>query len=201
MVYLSICSAVGSVSIVAVKAFGIALKLTLAGDNQFTHPATYAFIVSICLSLPLKIFTQVFPMRLHGLRLPLDYSVNPLYYVTFTTSTFCSSPILFGALKTLVLSLICGVLLIFAGVYLLNMMSIDLDSHNTVTPDQPDTNGPDVTLNFQRSSTLWSPTALSQGASTTNHHGEAVDLMGDYGEDASSGGPGLAHEATLRSLV
>jgi len=45
MYYLSICAATGSVSVMAVKAFGIALKLTFRGDNQFTHPSTYAFII------------------------------------------------------------------------------------------------------------------------------------------------------------
>ncbi len=42
-IYVSICSAVGSISVMAVKAIGIAVKLTIAGNNQFTRPATYAF--------------------------------------------------------------------------------------------------------------------------------------------------------------
>ena len=29
----------------SVKAFGIAVKLTLGGKNQFTHPSTYVFII------------------------------------------------------------------------------------------------------------------------------------------------------------
>lgn len=45
LVYLSICSTVGSISVMSVKAFGIALKLTFAGANQFTHPSTYVFII------------------------------------------------------------------------------------------------------------------------------------------------------------
>lgn len=45
LVYLSICSTVGSVSIMAVKGFGIAVKLTIAGNNQFTHASTYVFII------------------------------------------------------------------------------------------------------------------------------------------------------------
>jgi hypothetical protein len=43
--YLSICATVGSISVMSVKAFGIALKLTFAGNNQFTHPSTYAFLI------------------------------------------------------------------------------------------------------------------------------------------------------------
>ena len=50
-VYISICSLVGSVSIMAIKGFGVALKLTLSGDNQFTHPSTYVFaiLVIVCI--------------------------------------------------------------------------------------------------------------------------------------------------------
>ena len=49
--YLSISATVGSVSVMAVKAFGIALKLTIAGNNQFTHPSTYAFIIVVVVSI------------------------------------------------------------------------------------------------------------------------------------------------------
>ncbi|KAL5454550.1 hypothetical protein PMIN07_007468 [Paraphaeosphaeria minitans] len=45
LIYLSICSTTGSVSIMAIKAFGIALKMTFAGNNQFTHPSTYVFVI------------------------------------------------------------------------------------------------------------------------------------------------------------
>jgi len=45
LIYVSICSTVGSVSVMAVKAFGIAVKLTFAGNNQFSHPSTYVFMI------------------------------------------------------------------------------------------------------------------------------------------------------------
>jgi hypothetical protein len=32
----------------SVKAFGIALKLTLGGNNQFTHASTYVFAIVTC---------------------------------------------------------------------------------------------------------------------------------------------------------
>lgn len=43
--YLSICAATGAVSVMALKAFGIALKLTFAGANQFARPSTYIFVI------------------------------------------------------------------------------------------------------------------------------------------------------------
>ena len=51
LIYLSICSLVGSVSVMSVKAFGIALKLTFAGKNQFSHPSTYVFMIITAVSI------------------------------------------------------------------------------------------------------------------------------------------------------
>ena len=58
--YLSICATVGSVSVMAVKAFGIALKLTIGGNNQFTHPSTYAFmiVVVVCILTQMNYFNK-----------------------------------------------------------------------------------------------------------------------------------------------
>ena len=59
--------------------------------------------------------------------------MNPLYYVTFTTATLCASFILFrgfnttGAVNTI--SLLSGFLVIFTGVYLLNLSRGDPDGH------------------------------------------------------------------------
>ncbi|KAL6918340.1 hypothetical protein FSST1_009835 [Fusarium sambucinum] len=128
LVYLSICAAVGSVSVMSTKAFGIALKLSLAGDNQFTHPATYAFMVimTVCILIQMNYFNMaltLFPSNI----------VNPVYYVFFTTATLCASLALFGGLYSSglvqVLSLACGLLLIFAGVYLLNMSRCVINGH------------------------------------------------------------------------
>jgi hypothetical protein len=60
MVYISICSLVGSVSIMAIKGFGVAVKLTFAGNNQFTHPSTYVFgiIVALCIAVQMNYFNK-----------------------------------------------------------------------------------------------------------------------------------------------
>ncbi|TVY17270.1 putative magnesium transporter [Lachnellula arida] len=120
LIYLSICSTVGSVSVMSVKAFGIAVKLTLAGKNQFTHPSTYVFIIltTVCILTQMNYFNKAlsqFPTSI----------VNPLYYVCFTTATLCASFILYGGFNTSdavnTLSLLSGFLVIFTGVYLLNL--------------------------------------------------------------------------------
>lgn len=60
LIYLSICSTVGSISVMAIKAFGIALKLTLRGDNQFIHASTYVFIivVAVCILTQMNYFNK-----------------------------------------------------------------------------------------------------------------------------------------------
>jgi len=60
LIYLSICSLVGSVSVMAIKAFGIALKLTFAGNNQFTHPSTYVFMIitTVCILVQMNYFNK-----------------------------------------------------------------------------------------------------------------------------------------------
>ena len=60
LIYLSICSTTGSVSIMFIKAFGIALKMTFAGKNQFSHPSTYVFVIMIvgCILTQMNYFNK-----------------------------------------------------------------------------------------------------------------------------------------------
>lgn len=60
LVYLSICSTVGSLSIMAIKGFGIAVKLTLSGSNQFVYPSTYVFmiVVVVCILTQMNYFNK-----------------------------------------------------------------------------------------------------------------------------------------------
>ena len=112
----------------AIKAFGIALKLTMAGNNQFSHPSTYAFLVvsAVCIITQMNYFNKALSQFSTSI-------VNPLYYVTFTTATLCASFILFRGFNTTdavnTISLLCGFLVIFAGVYLLNLSRGDPDGH------------------------------------------------------------------------
>jgi hypothetical protein len=51
---------VGSVSVMAIKGFGVAVKLTFGGNNQFTHPSTYAFgiVVVGCIVVQMNFFNK-----------------------------------------------------------------------------------------------------------------------------------------------
>ncbi|KAF2222540.1 magnesium transporter NIPA-domain-containing protein [Elsinoe ampelina] len=131
LIYLSICSTVGSISICAVKGLGIALKLTFAGSNQLTHPSTYVFLIVTIVA----IMTQMnyFNKALSQFSTNI---VNPLYYVTFTTCTLLASFILFQGFNTTdtvnTISLLCGFLVIFSGVYLLNLSRDDPDGRKNM---------------------------------------------------------------------
>ncbi|KAL2802481.1 magnesium transporter NIPA-domain-containing protein [Aspergillus granulosus] len=126
LIFISICSTVGSVSVMSVKAFGIALKLTLKGHNQFTHASTYVFLIVtvFCILTQMNYFNKALNEFSTSI-------VNPLYYVTFTTATLCASFILFKGFNTSdavnTISLLCGFLVIFSGVYLLNISRHDPD--------------------------------------------------------------------------
>lgn len=60
LVYLSICSLAGSVSIMAIKGLGVALKLTFSGNNQLTHLPTYIFalVVGGCIATQMNYFNK-----------------------------------------------------------------------------------------------------------------------------------------------
>lgn len=44
----------------AIKGFGVAVKLTFGGNNQFTHPSTYAFgiVVASCIIVQMNFFNK-----------------------------------------------------------------------------------------------------------------------------------------------
>lgn len=123
LVYLSICSLVGSISVMSVKGFGVALKLTFDGNNQFNHPSTYCFaiVVVVCILVQMNYFNKALDQFSTNI-------VNPIYYVMFTTSTIFASFLLFRGFNTNgaapAVSLLGGFIVIFMGVYLLNLNRI-----------------------------------------------------------------------------
>ncbi|KAI7856547.1 magnesium transporter [Circinella umbellata] len=136
-IYVSICSLVGSVSVMSIKAFGIALKLTFAGNNQFTHPSTYVFgiVVVVCIVTQMNYFNKALEQFSTNV-------VNPIYFVCFTTATITASTILFQGFNVdspiYVLSLIAGFVVIFTGVYLLDSIARGAGASNNNGGDYGD---------------------------------------------------------------
>ncbi|KAJ3300229.1 hypothetical protein HK104_003143 [Borealophlyctis nickersoniae] len=116
LVYIAICSLVGSVSVMACKGFGIALKLTFAGHNQLVYPSTYVFGITVvsCAVTQMNYFNK-------ALDLFSTNRVTPIYYVFFTTATIVASVILFKGFNDTdsrdIISMFCGFLTIFIGVF------------------------------------------------------------------------------------
>ncbi|KAK9450561.1 magnesium transporter NIPA-domain-containing protein [Limtongia smithiae] len=185
LIYISICSAVGSVSVMSIKGFGIALKLTLSGNNQFSHPSTYVFaiVVVVCILTQMNYFNKALDQ--------FDTSiVNPIYYVSFTTCTLVASAILFHGFNTdnavNTLSLLCGFLIIFSGVYLLNMSRADANmsvNMRTMMDSIPMENGI-ASIQSRRSITLSrnSNSIALHRRSTSNSLRQEARLIGDYEE-------------------
>ncbi|KAI0673732.1 DUF803-domain-containing protein [Trametes maxima] len=120
IVYISICSLVGSVSVMAIKGLGVAVKLTFAGNNQFGRPATYVFglLVAGCIVVQMNYFNKALDTFSTNV-------VNPMYYVGFSTATIVASIILFQGINTddpaNSLSLLAGFITTFLGVHLLEL--------------------------------------------------------------------------------
>lgn len=132
LVYLGICSLVGSLTVVSIKAIGIAIKLTLDGISQIAYPQTWFFlsVSAIC------VITQ-----LNYLNRALDtfnaVIVSPVYYVMFTTLTIIASAIMFkdwsGQDVSSIASEICGFITVLSGTIILHMTREQEESNTQKT--------------------------------------------------------------------
>ncbi|XP_004250362.1 probable magnesium transporter NIPA6 [Solanum lycopersicum] len=127
MVYIGVCSIIGSLTVMSIKAIGIAIKLTLEGSNQAANFQTWVFVmVSVTC-----IITQ-----LNYLNKALDTFntavVSPIYYAMFTSLTILASAIMFkdwsGQSASNIISALCGFLTVLSGTMVL---------HSTRDPDPP----------------------------------------------------------------
>ncbi|KAF5745051.1 Non-imprinted in Prader-Willi/Angelman syndrome region protein isoform 3 [Tripterygium wilfordii] len=127
MVYIGICSIIGSLTVMSVKAIGIAIKLTIEGQNQAKYFQTWIFAtVSVTC-----IITQ-----LNYLNMALDTFntsvVSPIYYAMFTSFTILASVIMFkdysGQSVSSIASELCGFITVLSGTAVL---------HSTREPDTP----------------------------------------------------------------
>ncbi|KAJ1386606.1 Magnesium transporter NIPA [Sesbania bispinosa] len=126
-VYTGICSIIGSLTVMSVKAIGIGIKLTLEGANQFVYFQTWIFTM-VAISC---IVTQ-----LNYLNMALDTFntavVSPIYYALFTSFTILASAIMFkdyaGQSISSIASELCGFITVLSGTTIL---------HSTREPDPP----------------------------------------------------------------
>ncbi|KAG6421562.1 hypothetical protein SASPL_118119 [Salvia splendens] len=120
LVYLGICSILGAITVMSVKAVGIAIKLTLEGINQFGSTQTWFF-------LSVAVFCLI--TQLNYLNKALDTFnaaiVSPIHYVMFTTLTIIASSIMFkdwsGQNASSITSEVCGFITVLSGTIILHM--------------------------------------------------------------------------------
>lgn len=122
-------------------------------------------------------------------------SVNPLYYVTFTTATLCASFILFGGFNTsdavTIISLLSGFLVTFAGVYLLNLSRGDPNGHKLVNGrPSMDVSGTDMISSIQTRLSMQSRRSFDphRRLSVNSLHGDREGLMRGYDEESGAFG-------------
>ncbi|EEF44183.1 probable magnesium transporter NIPA1 [Ricinus communis] len=119
IVYVGICSLMGSLTVMSVKTVGIALKLTFSGMNQFVYFQTWLFTIIVVLCCLLQI---------NYLNKALDTFntavISPVYYVMFTTFTIIASMIMFkdwdSQEASQIATELCGFVTILSGTFLLH---------------------------------------------------------------------------------
>ncbi|KAK4941861.1 hypothetical protein LTR10_018337 [Elasticomyces elasticus] len=119
LVYLSVCSMIGGLSVVATQGLGSAIIAQANGESQFNHWFLYVLLVFVVTTLLTEIIYLNKALNLFNAAL-----VTPTYYVFFTSATIVTSAILFRGFKGTVISIITVVMGFFqicAGVVLLQM--------------------------------------------------------------------------------
>lgn len=120
VVYVVLCSSIGSLTVMSCKALGLAIKETISGkSNDF----------GIGLPYMLVLISAVFiAIQMNYLNKALDVFntsiVTPIYYVIFTTLVIVASAILFKEWKSMdatnIVGDLCGFLVVICAVFLLN---------------------------------------------------------------------------------
>ncbi|XP_042489572.1 probable magnesium transporter NIPA6 isoform X2 [Macadamia integrifolia] len=125
LVYIGTCSIVGSLTVMSIKALGIAIKLTLEGNNQLAYFQTWIFatVAVTCLITQIKYLN----MALDTFNTAV---VSPIYYAMFTSLTIFASVIMFkdwsGQSASSILSELCGLVTVLSGTSILRSTE-DLD--------------------------------------------------------------------------
>ncbi|XP_054798651.1 probable magnesium transporter NIPA6 [Prosopis cineraria] len=120
LVFTGICSLMGSLSVMSVKALGTSLKLTFEGVNQLVYPETWFFmlVVAICVITQMNYLNKALDTFNTAI-------VSPIYYVMFTTLTILASVIMFkdweGQSFGTIASEVCGFIVVLAGTILLQV--------------------------------------------------------------------------------
>lgn len=119
LVYITICSVIGALSVSCVKGLGIAIKEAIAGKNVVRNPLAWILLLGLvaCVSTQINYLNKALDIFNTSL-------VTPIYYVFFTTSVLTCSAILFKEWEHMgaddVIGTLSGFLTIIVGIFLLH---------------------------------------------------------------------------------
>ncbi|KAM4548167.1 magnesium transporter NIPA2-like isoform 1-T1 [Odontesthes bonariensis] len=119
LVYITICSVIGALSVSCVKGLGIAIKEAVAGKSVVRNPLAWVLLLGLvgCVSTQINYLNKALDIFNTSL-------VTPIYYVFFTTSVLTCSAILFKEWEHMsaddVIGTLSGFLTIIVGIFLLH---------------------------------------------------------------------------------
>ncbi|KAJ4400639.1 hypothetical protein N0V91_008576 [Didymella pomorum] len=121
MIYLTVCSLIGGLSVVATQGLGAAVVAQASGSHggQFKEWFLYVLLVFVVITLLTEIIYLNKALNLFNAAL-----VTPTYYVFFTSATIVTSSVLFQGFKGTpiqIITVIMGFLTICSGVVLLQL--------------------------------------------------------------------------------
>ncbi|XP_061540755.1 magnesium transporter NIPA2 isoform X1 [Phycodurus eques] len=145
LVYISICSLIGSLSVSCVKGLGIAIKEAVGGVNVARTPLPWLLLLGLvaCVGTQINFLNKALDIFNTSL-------VTPIYYVFFTTSVLTCSAVLFKEWRHMgaadVIGTLAGFLTIVAGIFLLHAfkdvnVSLAALAATAVRKDQRNANG------------------------------------------------------------
>ncbi|MCJ1308926.1 hypothetical protein MMC25_002581 [Agyrium rufum] len=129
LVYLSVCSLIGGLSVVATQGLGAAIVAQIAGTPQFNQWFLYVLLVFVVTTLVTEIIYLNKALNIFNAAL-----VTPTYYVFFTSSTIVSGAILFQGFDgtaSSITTVVMGFLVICSGVVLLQLSKSAKDVPDT----------------------------------------------------------------------
>lgn len=119
LVYILICSVIGSLSVSCVKGLGIGIKELFSGTAVLKEPLFWSLVIClvICITIQISYLNKALDIFNTSI-------VTPIYYVFFTTSVMACSAILFKEWLNMtmdgVVGTISGFLTIILGIFLLH---------------------------------------------------------------------------------
>ncbi|XP_005996110.1 magnesium transporter NIPA2 [Latimeria chalumnae] len=151
LVYITICSVIGALSVSCVKGLGIVIKEMFTRQSVLKHPLSWILLLSLitCVSTQINYLNRALDIFNTSL-------VTPIYYVFFTMSVLTCSAILFKEWKHMgiddIIGTFSGFLTIIVGIFLLHAFKdISLSLANLPVSVRKD----DQALNGAVSTTLY----------------------------------------------